>query len=669
MQVGADDLEEVGERMDSRPDAPIRLVPRGKIRCYIHDDKFRKDTPEEHVRQRVARSLVEEYGYFKRDIDLEFPVQIGSSRKRADIVIFPEDAEHIQETVAMIVETKRDDVMPTHRDDGVKQLLSYLSACLNARWGLWVGSEMQAFERLHDSTVSTSKQIVPATGIPLRGEDEPRRKRFSELVPATDGLRSVFKRCHNYLHVNGNLSKERAFFELLKLIFCKVFDENTTDGMMEFSIAQEERRSELGQRSLRRRIEGLFTQVMQKYPYIFTAASERIEMDNRSLAYVVSELEKYNFEETQSDIKGEAYEELVSVTSRRDSGAFFTPRNVCDMAVDMVFATYSSDDWATLSVIDPACGTGGFLRAALLNIKSAITAGAVGKWGDNEGRVRREVADRLTTACNNNIHGVDKLPELVRAAQMNLAIHGDGSTNVHHANSLLPPGEWSPSVRKRIGFGRFNVVFTNPPFGSKLPIDDPHVLDQFELAVFDAAAVRASMPPEHLFIERCLRFLKPAGRMAIVLPDSILSNPGLVFIRKWIFMNAYVLASVDLPKQMFARSDTGTLTSVLVLQKFTDEELRRAREMGKPPDYQVFMAIADEVGWDLRGNPVFKRTPSGEQILVTKQRVVKTRNAKGDVMESVQDVAEPIRNDQLPMVAEAFKEWLGSIPPQRWMHA
>ena len=655
--------------MDSRPNEPIRLVPRGKIRCYMHDDKFRQDTPEEHVRQRVARSLVEEYGYSKHDIELEFPVQVGSGRKRADIVIFPEGADHTQETVAMIVETKRDDVTPTHRKKGVEQLLSYLSVCLNARWGLWVGSEMQAYERLHDPTLSTDKQIVPATDIPLRGEDEPRRKKFSELVPATDGLRSVFKRCHNYLHVNGNLSKERAFFDLLKLIFCKVFDEETTHGTMEFSIAQEERRSELGQRNLRRRIEALFARVMQKYPYIFTSASERIELDNRSLAYVVSELEKYNFEETQSDIKGEAYEELVSVTSRRDSGAFFTPRNVCDMAVAMVFATYPSDDWVSLSVLDPACGTGGFLRAALLNIKSAIVAGAVGKWSNNEARVRREVADRLTNFCNKSIHGVDKLSELVRAAQMNLAMHGDGSTNVHHANSLLPPGEWSPSVRDQVGLGRFNVVFTNPPFGSKLPIDDPHILDQFELAVFGAAAVRSSMPPEQLFIERCLRFLKPGGRMAIVLPDSILSNPGLTFIRKWMLMNAYVLASVDLPKQMFARSDTGTLTSVLVLQKFTDEELRLAREMGKPPDYQVFMAIADEVGWDLRGNPVFKRTPSGEQILATKKRVVTTRNAKGDVVESVQDVAEPIRNDQLPMVAEVFAEWLGSIPPQRWMHA
>ena len=196
------------DTMDSRPDDPVRLVPHGKIHCYIHGDKFRKDTPEEHVRQRVARSLVEEYGYSKRDIELEFAIQVGSGRKRADIVIFSEGAEHTQETVAMIVETKRDDVIPTHRNVGVKQLLSYLSACLNARWGLWVGSEMQAFERLHDPAVSTDKQIVPATDIPLRGEDEPRRKRFSELVPATDGLRSVFNPDYSsYKHKMGKRSR------------------------------------------------------------------------------------------------------------------------------------------------------------------------------------------------------------------------------------------------------------------------------------------------------------------------------------------------------------------------------------------------------------------------------------------------------------------------------
>ena len=254
-------------------------------------------------------------------------------------------------------------------------------------------------------------------------------------------------------------------------------------------------------------------QNQQKPPYIFTSVSERIELDNRSLAYVVPELEKYNFEETRSDIKGEAYEELVSVTSRRDSGAFFTPRNVCDMAVELVFATYAADEWASLSVIDPACGTGGFLRAALLTIKRAIAEGAVGKWGADEARVRREVADRLTTACNTNISwGGQALRTGPCRANESGPCMVTVPPNVHHTNALLPPGEWPPSVRKRVGFGRFDVVLTNPPFGSKLPIDDPHVLDQFELAVFDAAAVPSSMLPEQLFIERCLRFLKPSGR-------------------------------------------------------------------------------------------------------------------------------------------------------------
>ncbi|WP_414581920.1 HsdM family class I SAM-dependent methyltransferase [Scytonema sp. PCC 10023] len=116
----------------------------------------------------------------------------------------------------------------------------------------------------------------------------------------------------------------------------------------------------------------------------------------------------------------------------------------------------------------------------------------------------------------------------------------------------------------------FDVVLTNPPFGSKLPIDDPYILDQFELSIAEAKAPRSSLPPEQLFVERCLEFVKPGGRMAIVLPDSILSNPGLAFIRRKVLRNAYIIASIDLPRQMFARSDTHTMTSVLVLQKFSD---------------------------------------------------------------------------------------------------
>jgi len=650
-------------------DEPVLLVPSGRIRCYVHEGVLRKDTPEEHVRQRVARSLVEEYGYDKRDLHLEFPVKMGSgNKKRVDIAIFPPGLEHKQEHIFIIVEAKREDVRPTDRAEGVEQLKSYLASCINARWGLWVGSEMAALEREVDADKAGQKPFLDATDIPLKGETEPKRLEFSDLVPATEGLRSVFKRCHDYLHVNGNLGKEKAFFELLKLIFCKLYDEQETSGILEFSISTDERRSELGQRKLKTRICKLFDLVRARYPYIFPTLGENIELDNRSLAYTVAELQKYSLIQTASDIKGEAYEEIVSVTSRRDHGAFFTPRNVCDMAVQMVLATYPADKRLKLRIIDPACGTGGFLRAALLSIKEVIESQELSKYKGDRAKAEPRIAERLKQLCDSQIFGIDKLPELVRAAQMNLAFHGDGSSNVFWENSLLPPGEWKREVRENIGLGGFDVVFTNPPFGSKLPIDDPHILDRYDLTKYEAKAPRSSLPPEQLFVQRCLEFLKPGGRMAIVLPDSILSNPGLAWLRRWILSKSWVIASVDLPREMFARSDTHTMTSVLLLQKFTAEEQRLVAELRRIPDYEIFMAIADKVGWDLRGQPVYLRTPEGDEILRTVKRRVTTRTISGEITEIEKETEEPILLDHLPVVIHLFNEWLRKRGPHPWQY-
>jgi type I restriction enzyme M protein len=648
---------------------PILLVPTGKIRCYIHDGVLRADTPEEYVRQRAARSLVEEYGYDRADIHLEFPIKIGSgTKKRVDIAVFPAGQPHKQENIFIIVEAKREDVRPTDRKAGVEQLKSYLAACINARWGLWVGSEMIGIEKETNPTRAKINPFLDATDIPIKGETEPKRLEFSELVPATEGLRAIFKRCHNYLHVNGHLGKEKAFFELLKLIFCKIHDERESAGLLDFSITPEERRSELGQRKLKTRITKIFEAVKESYPYIFPSRNEAIELDNRSLAYCVAELQKYSLLQTASDIKGEAYEEIVGVTSRRDHGAFFTPRNVCDMAVQMVMATYSHEKRLHLKILDPACGTGGFLRAALIELQEIISLQERAKWAKNPDKAEAQIADRLKRVCDANIFGIDKLAELVRAAQMNLAMHGDGSTNVVQANSLAPIGEWDANVRNHIALNHFDVVFTNPPFGSKLPIDDPHILDQYELSTFEAKTPRASMPPEQMFIERCLDFLKPGGRMAIVLPDSILSNPGLSWLRRKVLLSSWVIASIDLPREMFAKSDTHTMTSVLILQKYTEEERRLVAEVGRPPDYEIFMAIADKIGWDLRGQPVYLRTPEGEEILQKVTRSIKGRNALGDVVELQREVELPVIDDQLPAITRLFIKWLKENNSQRWVH-
>jgi type I restriction enzyme M protein len=644
------------------------LVPAGRIRCYIHPDLLRRDTPEEQVRQRIARSLVEEYGYRREDIQVEFGIKIGSGRrKRVDLAVFPTDADHEQGSISIIVETKREDIRPSDRSDGVEQLKSYMAACINARWGLWVGSEMQAFEKESDPKKAVKQPFLAATDIPFFGEQEPKRLEFSELVPATAGLQRVFKRCHDYLHTNGNMGKERAFFELLKLIFCKVQDERQTAGVMEFSITPDERRSALGQRKLRQRIDALLNSVRAEYPYIFPHGGERIELDDRSLAYIVQELQKYSFQETCTDIKGEAYEEIVSVTSRRDQGAFFTPRNVCDMAVGILLSTYPEDRRLELKIVDPACGTGGFLRSALIGIRNVVVAQVEKKWRKNPERVEPEVAERLRRLCNNNLFGIDKLPELVQAAQMNLAMHGDGSSNIFHANSLLPPGEWSNgkgnNVRGNVAYDAFDVVVTNPPFGSKLPVDDPHVLSQYELSTFEAQAQRSSMPPEQLFVERCLRLLKPGGRMAIVLPDSILSNPGLSFIRRWILQNAYVFGSVDLPRETFAKSDTHTKTSVLFLQRYAYAEKQIVKTTGAPPDYEIFMAIAERVGWDLRGVPVHLRTPEGEEIQQEVTRITTTRDSSGNVIRTTSEEVVSIIDDHLPEVVTQFIEWTKKSGP------
>jgi type I restriction enzyme M protein len=216
-------------------------IPAGKIRCFITGE-LRSDTPEENVRQRIARSLVEEYSYPKGDIGLEFRINIGRAKKRVDIAVFAHGEQHTQENVIIIAETKRDEIKPTDRDNGVEQLKSYLAACPNAKWGLWIGSELQAYEMVVETG---ERRAIEVADIPPCGKTQPPRITFDQLIPA-EGLRDVFKRCHNYIYANQGLPKEQAFHELLKLIFCKVNDEQTTEGEMLFDVASDERRSEMG---------------------------------------------------------------------------------------------------------------------------------------------------------------------------------------------------------------------------------------------------------------------------------------------------------------------------------------------------------------------------------------------------------------------------------------
>lgn len=569
------------------PSNVVALIPAGKMRCFI-TGVLRQDKPEEHVRQRWARSLVEEYKYDRADIAVEFKVKMGIASKKADLVVFKPGDPHKQENVLLIIEAKRADVQPKARDEGVGQLKSYMAACSTCRFGLWVGTEKLAFQKAPDGSLDE------ATDIPANGDLDPKVPEFSDLVPAVD-LKATLRRCHNYIYANQGVHKDKAFHEVLKLIFCKVHDETESSGPLRFYIRNEERRSEAGQRRVEDdRVEPLFAAVKERYPYIFKA-NETVELKRRVLAYVVAELQKYSLLRTKTDVKGDAYEELVGANLRGDRGEYFTPRNVCDMAVQMVLQTYPAHRLTSIKMLDTCCGTGGFLVSAINYLREIVRGQEQAKGGGPD-EVRGRVAGRIKEIATFNLYGTDINPFLVRTCQMNLVMHGDGSSNVFAADSLYSPGEWdNADATARIGHGKFDVVVTNPPFGGNAVVDDPHLLSRYELSTFESREPRSSMPAEQLFVEGAWRFLKPGGRLAIVLPDSILNNPGLGFIRKWLFRRARIIASVDLPKETFADSGGVPNPSVLIVQRLTKEEIRLA-EADALDDYDVFMAIPRTAG-------------------------------------------------------------------------
>ena len=464
------------EPPDTSPE--ISFIPDGRLRCVV-TDRLRPGTPEENVRQRVARSLIDEYGYNREDIAVEFPIHIGSMRKRVDLAIFPHGAEHVQQNISIIVECKKEGVKPTDEDNGVGQLHSYAAASINCRFGMWVGSEVQVWEK------TTDGQLLEASSIPRFGADAPRPPLFSDLVPAETDLQSIFRRCHDYIYGNQGLQKEPAFNEFLKLIFCKVQDESDISNPLRFYIGNEERRSMLGRSQLRKAMDNLFADVKGRYSYIFSD-DDMLGLQDRVLAYIVGELQRYSLIQTRSDVKGVAYEQLVGSNLRGDRGEFFTPRAVCKMASEMVLATFPADRWLTINVLDPAAGTGGFLVALMEVWREHIQGLARERWGEDDQQIENETKEQLRDIASTRLFGIDFNPGLVRAAQMNLVMHGDGSTNVFHADSLLPPGEWprddQNNVARNILPNYFDAVLTNPPFGSNIPIDDPHVLAQFEIA-------------------------------------------------------------------------------------------------------------------------------------------------------------------------------------------
>lgn len=597
----------------------------------------------------MARSLVEEYGYKKTDLDIEVMIVIGRAKKRADIVIYEENQKHNLENIKIIVEAKKDSIKPTHSDSGVDQLFSYLSATPNCEFGLWAGSEILAYRK----TEKNGKFLFEdESDIPFADGRGPAEVSFENLVPATDALKDVFKRCHNYVAANQGGSKESAFHEFLKITFCKVFDERNST-TPRFYVNHSELKSQKGQQAVFTRLQQLFAEVCEEYGYIF-GEDEVIKLKPNVCVYIVKELQKYSLLETDFDYKGQAYEEIVGTNSRGDRGEFFTPRNLCKLATNILQVIVGDDRFKKIKIIDPACGTGGFLRSYIHELYCSLLSAEMLKTS-SEGKAKQNAKERLKSICDRFVFGIDFNPVLVRAAQMNLVMHGDGSSNVFHDNSLLSHGEWNEKTRESVKDNSFDVVITNPPFGKDLSIDDSHVLAQYELSYAGRTNARADMAPQELFIERCHRLLKNNGFLLVVTPDNIVSNPSYKHVRNWILRKFQIYASISLPMEMF-QPHTGTQTSLLVLKKLEKpflsiDELKS--EKAKP----VFMSVPKKVGHDQRGNLLPARDETGSIVL---QRVVSTRLTKssdGSWEKESLEHFETKPDDQLPLVMSDFAHW------------
>lgn len=637
------------------------IVEQGKILDFIDGKTQRFETPEEYVRQEIAKSLVREYRYEKHDVDVEFVIRVGTRKPRADLVIFLPGSPHEQMNASIIVECKAPTIKSADKKDGVGQLQSYMAACPNAVYGMWTnGIERFCYRRVVKGGRVSIDEVpdLPAFG---RGDEDEDRPRFDQLKPATsDALLFAFRRCHNYIAGNQGLQKNQAFWELLKLIFCKIHDERNNDEVDFFSAANE-RHGVNGPLKVQKRIDALFQQVKNDYPSIFEKG-EPLKLKPGVLAYLVSQLQMYSLLESDIDVKGRAYEEIVGSNLRGDRGEFFTPRNVCRMAVAML------DPAEKQLVLDPACGTGGFLITAMNHVIEKIRVAEMAKWANNVKRAEDAAKGRIRKFAEQFIIGVDFNPELVKASKMNMVMNNDGAGGLFQANSLEAPATWDAVLRGRDIMGGADILFTNPPFGSKIPITDPSILENYDLGhswSYEKATdrwsrtdvVQKSQPPEILFIERCVRFLKPGiGRAAIVLPDGILGSPGLGYVREWILRNTKVLASIDLHPDTF-QPFVSVQTSLLVLQRKSDEQVAIEAAAGRINDYPIFMAVANHVGHDKRGNVAYVRDSMGNEIIEQIEETVKDW-VDGTPVYRREKHQRKVVDDNTQQIAQEFRRWL-----------
>jgi len=592
----------------------------GQIQDFVSGHWVKASPEEVEAVQIFSRRLIEDYDYPKSHIQTRPQYRV---RKRpsdeeksypVDIAVF-KNSRRIEDDLFMVVECKK-----KNRKDGLEQLKLYLDMS-PAEIGVWFnGLEHAYLRKVYHKDGRRTYQDLPS--IPRYGqriEDIGLFKRKDLKVPSD--LKAIFRDLRNHLagNVTGITRDEVLAQQIINLLFCKIYDEINTgaDDVVTFRSGIDE-----PPREVRKRILALFDdKVKGDFNDVFDK-TDSITIDAESLVYVVGEIENYCVTEAPRDAVGDAFEVFIGPALRGGEGQFFTPRNVVRMMIEIL------DPEPGEMILDPACGSGGFLIMALEHAwkKMEVQAKAKGWSAVQLDRKKRDIASKC-------FRGIDKDSFLAKVTKAYMAIIGDGRGGVFCENSLLPPKDWHHGTRDSIEIGSFNVVLTNPPFGTKIPIKGERVLAQYELGykwkkdkktgkVEKTNTLHEDQPPQILFLERCLQFLKPGGRLGIVLPEAVFGMPTYEYVVTFLRERTKILGIVSMPEALFKTSGKGG-THAKVCVVFIEKTVPKEGEA-----YVIFMADVKWCGHDSRGNPTIRKDSSGVEVLL----------------------------DDVPKVAERFKE-------------
>ncbi len=576
--------------------------------------------PEEKVRAELWAELIYKYEYAPERIGFEVNVPRRTPNDYADLVIYSDDEKKMP---YFVIECKRADLSDAAFTQAIEQ------ACGNraSLGALYCGTVAGLTRRLlrFDKYPAGERERNHMTDFPVRYGNPPewrfyKNERGKDLaaVPREE-LRAAIRKCHQTLWEGGRRSPIAAFGEFSKLVFIKHRDEKNLDRPDGDPYAFQRRDGETADQ-LAGRVNALYDAEQRIEPDVFT---DRIAVDSSIMAQCVEHLEGISLDRTELDTKGVAFEEFMGSFFKGDFGQYFTPRELIAFCVAVL------DPKRADFVLDPACGSGGFLLYAL-------------------DHVRREADRRFNPDsiqhfqywhdfAQHNLYGLEINEELARVAKMNMIIHDDGHTNIVGHDAM----DFPDHIREKnagLTAGKFDLVLTNPPFGATIrrTEKDDGYLEQFELMRYlgknyplhsqmtgagdetdtgrrpREAKPRASIKTEIAFLERIHTFLKPGtGRAAVVLPDGILTNSSLQGVRHWLLHHFQLLGVVSLPQFAFSHYDAGVKASIVFLRRLAAGET-------VPDDAPIFMALTENIGYDATGRKTFEVEVEAETPEVSK---------------------------------------------------